>query len=424
MMTADFEKKTVGPAIDLYVHPTKKFKTITIKVYVHQPLGPDVTKIALLPFVLRRGCRRFPTQRKIVVFLEELYGASLSSDILKLGERQILYFRMDVVNDRYAPKKIHALRKALEFLGLLITKPVLEKGGLKKDWVGQEKENLVRLIQSLINDRMSYAYERCIEELCKGEPYARYEYGREEEVKPISPKHLADLHAQVLRTAPIDLFIVGDVAPKAAADLAARAFRIPGRKPKPIPPTSVRPGADQRREIVEKMDVEQGKLVMGARTGITWAQDDVFPLMFYNGLLGAFPHSKLFVNVRERDGLAYSAGSSLDHTKGLLFLSAGIDFAKYQDCTRVIFEQMADLAQGKFSDEDFEKTRKTMIDRLRTREDNASSKIGGFAELLMNGRPMTSGQMISRLEKVTREDVVRVAPSAKVETVYFLTKPS
>lgn len=423
MNVADFEKATVGPGIDLYVHPTRKFKTISIKVYVHQPLGPEATRLALLPFVLRRGCRRFQTQRKIVVFLEDLYGASMNADILKLGERQVLFFQLDVVNDRYVPKRIHALRKALEFLGLLLTRPVTEKGGLKADFVKQEKENLARLIESLINDRMTYAVERCIEEMCAGEPYARYEYGKVGEIAPITPGSLAKIHARVLEEAPIEIFIVGDVAPRAAADIAARAFRIRGRRPQILPAAVTKP-ANGRREVVERMDVEQGKLVLGGRTGVRWSDDDVFPLVYYNGLLGAFPHSKLFVNVREREGLAYSASSSLDHTKGLVFITAGIDFAKYGDCVRVIDEQMADLAAGKFSDEDFEKTRKTVVDRVRSREDNAGAKIGSFAEMLLNGRPLTPQQLIARLEKVTREDVVRVAARVKIQTVYFLTRPS
>ncbi len=422
MTVADFEKASVGPGVDLYVHPTKKFKTITIKAYVHQPLGPRATSLALLPFVLRRGCRRFQTQKKIVLFLEDLYGASMTADVLKLGERQILFFRMEIVNDRYAPKRIHALRKSLEFLGLLLTRPVLEKGAFRADCVRQEKDNLARLVESLVNDRMAYSIERCIAEMCRGEPYERYEYGRAEEIPGITPKGLTREHARVLETAPIDLFIVGDVSMRAAAEIAERAFRIRGRRPESPPPAVVRP-SNGRREIVETLDVEQGKLVLGARTGITWGDDAVFPLVFYNGLLGAFPHSKLFVNVREREGLAYSASSSLEYSKGLLFVTAGIDSAKYADCIRVIDEQMADLGAGRFSDQDFEKTRQTIADRIRSREDNAGAKIGSFAEMVLHGRPMTPVELIGRLDRVTREDVVRVAPRVKIDTVFFLKSP-
>ncbi len=421
MQVADFEKTTPQPGVDLYVHPTKKFKTILIQIYVHQVLGRDVTSLALLPFVLRRGCRRFPTQRKIVAFLEEQYGASLSVDVLKMGERQILYFRMEVVNDRYAPKKIQALRKSIEFLALLVLRPILEKGALRSDYVSQEKTNLDRLIRSLINDRMSYAMERCIQELCPDESYSIYEYGRRKEIAGITPKKLLRLHERVMQEAPMEIFIVGDVHSAEASGIVQKAFRIPGRNPKSLPGTLVTGGNGKKaREIVETMEVDQGNLVMGARTGITWADPDIFPLIYYNGIFGGFAHSKLFMNVRERDGMAYSASSSLENTKGLLLISAGIDASKYQDCVRVIQEEMADMAEGKFGKEAFEKTQRMLEDRIQSREDSASARIGSFAEMLQNGNPLTPGEMLQEIRQVDREDVVRVASRVHLSTIYFL----
>ncbi len=421
MRVAEFEKATPRPGVDLYVHGTKKFKTILVQVYVHQALGKEVTPLALLPFVLGRGCRRYPTQRKIVAFLENQYGASLSVDVLKMGERQILYFRMEVVNDRYAPKKIQALRKSIEFLALLISRPLLEKGMLQSGYVEQEKTNLDRLIRSLINDRMGYATERCIQELCPGEPYAIYEYGRSEEIPAITPKTLTRLHERLMVRAPMEIFIVGDVRPSEAAGIVEKAFRLPRRDPETLPPTRVSAGNGKpAREIIETMDVDQGNLVMGARTGITWADEDIFPLVYYNGILGGFAHSKLFMNVRERDGMAYSASSSLESTKGLLLVSAGIDASKYRDCVRVIREQMSDMAEGRFGKDEFNKTRRMLVDRIRSREDSPSSLIGSFAEMLRNGRPFSPGEMLEKIESVDHEDVVRVSSRVHLSTIYFL----
>lgn len=423
MKVADFEKATPGAGVDVYVHPTKKFKTILIQVYVHQVLGKDVTSLALLPFVQRRGCHRHSNQKKIVSFLEDLYGASLSVDVLKVGERQILYFRMEIVNDRYAPRKIQGFQKSIEFLALLISRPTLENGIFRKDYVKQEKVNLDRLIHSLVNDRMSYATERCLQELCPGEPYSIYEYGSREDIPKITAAKLTRLHERVMREAPIEIFIVGDVRLQEAAHIVEKAFRLPNRDPKPLPPTQVSPGTKKKpEEIIEKMDVDQGKLVMGAHTGVTWADPDIFALTYYNGIFGAFAHSKLFVNVRERDGMAYSAGSSLDNTKGLLLISAGIDASKYRDCVRVIQEQMDEMAEGKFSRDSFSKTRSLLVDRIHSRADSPSSQIGSFAEMLQNGKPLSAEELLHEIERVTPEDVVRVSSRVNLSTIYFLQK--
>jgi len=423
MMQGDFEVFEPAKGFRVFVHPTTKFKTITLSLYVHQPLGDQATALALLPQVLRRGCKSMPDMRTIVTVLEDLFGASMGADIAKVGERQLLVFRFEVVNDRFAPRKIHALEKSLGFLWKILSQPVTVKGGLRPDYVAQEKENLKRLIEGMINERMSYAYERCIQEMCKGEAYERYEYGRLEEIDAITPKSLLKLQERLLLEAPVDLFVSGDLEPKKVAAMARKIFKFKRRKPRALPATVVKSGNGTLHEHVEKLDVEQGKMVLGCRTGVVWGQPDTFPLVMYNGLLGAFPHSKLFANVREKEGLAYAVHSSLDHTKGLLFITAGIDPDKYEKCVAVIRQQMADLGAGKISDDEWEKTRLTITDRVRSREDNPAAKIGSLLEMSLNGKPMTAAQVIDGVNAVTREQVVRAAVRVRPDTLFYLTRP-
>jgi predicted Zn-dependent peptidase len=423
MKLADFDVFQPSKGFRVLVHPTGRFKTLSIVAYVHRPLGDAATVQALLPFVLRRGCRGLPDMRKIVVHLESLFGASFSADVVKLGERQILSFRMDVVNDRFAPRKIKALEKSLQFLWRILALPVTAKGGLRPDYVSQEKENLRRLIEGMINDRMTYAYERCIQEMCREEAYSRYEYGRTEEIEPVTPRQLKDVHAKVLAESPVDLFISGDVEPDRAAALAGRIFKFRNRRVRTIRPAEVREGGGPLREHVERLEVDQGKVVLGCRTGVRWGDPDTFPLVFYNGLLGAFPHSKLFAQVREKEGLAYACHSSLDHSKGLLFVTAGIDPEKYARCVEVVRAQMDEVAAGRYGEDEWEKTRLTLIDRIRSREDSPGSKIAAFLEMDLNGGPMTGEQVISAIGRVTREDVSRAAARVKPDTLFFLTRP-
>jgi predicted Zn-dependent peptidase len=423
MKQADFEIFEPAKGFRVFVHPTTKFKTITLSLYLHQPLGELATKIALLPQILRRGCKTMPDMRTIVIALEDLFGASMGADIAKIGERQMMVFRFECVNDRFAPRKINALEKSIQFLWKILSQPVTAKGGLRADYVAQEKENLKRLIEGMINERMSYAYERCIQEMCKDEAYARYEYGRLDEIEAITPKDLLKLHERLLAEAPIDLFVSGDVDPKKVVAIAKKTFKFRKRKLRAIPATEVRPGNGTLKEHIERIDVEQGKMVLGCRTGVTWGAPETFPLVMYNGLLGAFPHSKLFANVREKEGLAYAVHSSLDHTKGLLFITAGIDPAKYEKCVEVIKLQMADLAAGKISDDEWDKTRLTISDRVRSREDNPSAKIGSFLEMSLNGKPMTAAQVIDAVGRVTRDDVVRAAARVRPDTIFYLTRP-
>ncbi|MBI2933294.1 MAG: insulinase family protein [Planctomycetes bacterium] len=419
----DFEKCELAEGVRLFVHPTTKFKTVFLRVFIHEPLGADVTRIALLPHLLRRGCRRTPTMRAITTFLEDLYGASFGADVFKMGEQQVTSFSLDVVNDRYTPRNIGALRRAIEFLGRVISEPVLRKGVFPPEVVAQEKENLKRLIEGLINDRASYAYERCLREMCKNEPYHIYEYGRIEDLPRLDPASLREMHLRILRAAPIDVFVVGDVAPQKIASMVRGAFgKLRRGEVSMPPPTTDRAAPAVPREIVEKMDVEQGNLVIGARTGIRWSDDEIFALSMANGILGGFAHSKLFVNVRERDNLAYSVHSWIDLAKGVLFITAGIDFAKYADALRTIREELAAVQAGRISDEEMEKTRASLVDRVRSRDDSPTGKIGVLHEMLWHGRVMPGAEMIERTKAVSTAEVVAAAKKIRLDTIYFLTR--
>jgi predicted Zn-dependent peptidase len=84
---------------------------------------------------------------------------------------------------------------------------------------------------------------------------------------------------------------------------------------------------------------------------------------------------------------------------------------------------MADVAAGRFTEEEWDKTRRTLADRVRSREDNPAAKIGAFAEMLLGGMPMTAGEVTAAIDRVTREEVVRAASRVRPDTLFFLTRP-
>lgn len=417
-----FVEIPLAAGVRLWILPDQRFKNVAVRLWLHRTLDERATETALLPAVLRRGCRRQPTLAKIAAYLENLYGASYGADVSKSGERHLLSFSLDVVNDRFVPRGGKVLAEGVRFLSRVLTQPVRQGKGLNRDYVNGEKENLRRAIDSLVNDRASYSHERCLRLMCEGERYARYEYGRVEDLPAIDAATLADFHREVLETAPAEIFVAGDVSPASMEKLIRGAFPWRNRKPVQPPPPELKNAPPAPRETIETMEVEQGHLVMGARTGITWADESVFAIVFANGILGGFPHSKLFRNVREREGLAYGVGSSTDNAKGLLFLSAGIDPAKYEPAVRVIKEQIDALKQGDISAEEMDKTRASLVNRIRSREDSPSSKIAWFHELNTFGRRMTAKESVARYEGITKDDVVASARRVNLDTVYFLTR--
>lgn len=417
-----FESRPLADGVMLHLCPTRKYKTITLKAFVESHLGPETTSTALLPYVLRRGCRRAPTQRRIVLFLESLYGATLGVDVLKLGERQLPQFRVDVIADAYARGRRGPLPQAVEFLARLLLHPVTEKGAFREGVVETEKENLRNYIESLVNDPLEYASERHLAAMCEGEPFARYEYGKVEEIDAVDPAGLLAHHRQLLERNPIHLFAMGDFDADRLETIAANAFRGKRRGHADLPSTIVRIPAREPRRVVETLpDLEQGKLVIGYRTDTTLVDDGMAALVYVNGLFGGFSHSRLFRRLREEEGLAYYAETALDKSKGLLFLRAGIPLDGLARAREVIERELESLRRGEITQDELSMTHHSLRARIRAMGDSPSRLIAAHLEGILHGRPIPPEEREASIEGMTVERVAEAARRVRLDTEFFLT---
>ncbi len=375
---------------------------------------------ALIPAVLERGTGKYPSFRDLKIRLEELYGAELGADVIKKGERQILSFSLEVVNDKFAPGE-NLLRQGLLILRDVISDPFLENGIFKSDYVYQEKEQLAKEIKGLINDKVSYALERCIQEMCPAERFGVYKYGSIEELERVSAEGLYEYYRSLLKENPIDIFVVGEVDPKETFDLIQETFNLPrSGEPVQFPPVEVHNIPGEVRYHEERLPVNQGKLTLGYRTSISYRDEEYVPLMFYNGILGGFPHSKLFQNVREKASLAYYSFSRLEKHKGIQLIGSGIEVKNYQQALEIILEQVELIRKGKITREEMENTRRALISMYKVVGDSPYNLVNFYMDGLIGEREEGIDYFISKIEDVREDNVVEVAHRVHLDTVYFL----
>jgi len=417
-----FRQKNLKNGINIYIHSTSKFKTTTFYFFIHQNLAPQTaTKTALLPFVLKRGSKSFPTSRKMSLFLEELYGTTIGGDILKRGEVQIVQFFMETVNHNYIQDE-NILKKALYAFRDMILDPVLEGKAFKNSYVEQEKEILKRNIESLYNDKFNYVIERCFQEMCKDEAFRIYRYGNVDDLKFIDNQNLYSYYKECLSSCPIDFFVLGDVNEEEIAKIIEDIFSIEREEIKQVETNFVSKNVKQPNYVEERQDVNQGKLTMGFRTNTRYSDHDYYSLMVYNGILGGGSHSKLFQNVREKASLAYYVFSKLEKNKGLMIISSGIDFDDKEKAVEIINQQLEDIRRGKISDYEFDSTIKSLVNSFKEAADNPAMIISLYLDGILNGVQRTTDDIIENLYKVTKADVVSVAEKICLDTVFFLNK--
>jgi predicted Zn-dependent peptidase len=419
-MPENFERGALG-RLRLHVLPTRRFKTFAVSLFAGTPLSVSgVTPTALTPFVLRRGTRSYPETIAFREKLDELYGAGFGFDLFKRGDYQVVQFRMDIINDRFVSHDGSLLREALRFLGEVVTAPALEEGRFRSRYVEAEKSTVAKRLEAIINDKIRYASERCVEEMCRDEPYRLSALGRKEDLAALDAATLYEAYRHWLERASLDLYVAGDTSLEEVQRLARESFQLPDGKPAGYEPAEPRPARAEVQTIVERLDVGQGKLNLGLRTGTLYGSDEYPALLMYNGLLGAFPHSKLFVNVREKASLAYYASSRLDGHKGLITIQSGIEIANYGKVLDMIREQLASMERGEFGKEDIARTRAMLSNQLREIDDSAFERIGFDFHSILSGRERTGEQMIRALEAVTPEQIAAAARGVRLDTIYFL----
>lgn len=405
----------------IHVLPTKRFKTYAISLYIGFPLSErHVTSVALTPFVLRRGTAAYPETIRFRERLDELYGTGFGFDVYKRGDYQIVQFRMDVINDRFVHTKESLLAESFSFLGEAITKPALENGVFRAKYVDGEKETLRKRLEAIVNDKIRYAAERCIEEMCKNEPYRLHPLGNRADIAPITAESLHASYTQWLQSACMDLYVVGDTSLQEVESLVERHF---GLRRDQDATYAMRPGNIEVRDVntvVERMEVGQGKLNMGLRTSVTYGDDDYAAALMYNGILGGYPHSKLFANVREKASLAYYASSRYDGHKGICAIQSGIEIGNYERAVQIIREQLASMQAGQISELELSQTKAMIANTLREIGDSAFETIAYYFNRELSGKERTTAQLLEQVERVTAEDIQRVAQTFQLDTIYFL----
>jgi len=414
------ETKTLLPGVTLRCCRDSRFKQGCLSFQLVRPMSREEAALnALLPSVLLRGTRRHPDLRSVTRQLDSLYGAMVSTLVRRIGDYQTVGLYCSFMDDRFALPGEQVLSGMTDFLRELLLEPDLEHGCFREDFVESEKKNLIATIESERNDKRAYAMSRMLTIMCGEDSFGLPRLGEKEQVAAITADTLYQHYRNILRESPVEIFYVGSGKSSYIESLVMPILESLERSYVNLPGQTGFRGADAS-DTVEEMEVSQGKLCLGFTTPIT-NRDPEFPAMqLLNTIFGAGMTSKLFLNVRERLSLCYSVGSGYYGTKGILAVSAGIDFDKEALTREEILRQLKACQQGQISEEELTAAKEAVLSSLRATHDSPGAIEGYYATAALSGMGMTPGQYMAAVEDVTREQVVAAAGTVTLHSTYFL----
>ena len=417
----------IKQGIKLHCIDTNKFKTNLISVIITLPLNRDrVTFDTIIPAVLKRGTKELKSQEEIAKKLENMYGASFDCGIEKIGDNHVIKFYLESLNDNFIPQKnkISALAESINLLLDIIFNPFIENNRFKDDYVETEKNNIKLLIESKIDNKDQYALNRCIEEMYKDKPYGLYKYGYVEDLEKINSENLYNYYLELINTSKIDIFVSGEVNKEEVIEIVKNnenINKLRGREPNYIVNNEQTEEKKdiQAKEIQDKMDIGQGKIVIGLDVEVK-DYNSKFPVSMYNVILGESATSKLFQNVREKASLAYTARSNYVRQKNNIYIRCGIEIENYEKALKIIKQQLEEMKNGNFTEEDLQNAKKYMVSGLQSVQDEQDSEITYYIGQELSGKLTTFEQYIEEVNKVNIEDVKNVAKNININTIYFL----
>ena len=422
-------RRELLPGVFLTYIGTDKFKTSILSLHLLTGLDRQTAaQNALLPGVLRRGTVASPDLTALAARLDGMYGAHIEPSVRKLGEIQAIGFAADFVDGACLPPGEEPLEDMTALLGELLLAPNTRGGLLLPQYVESEREKLLHQIRALVNDRAAYAQSRLLRLMCPGEAYAVDALGDEETARAIGYVALTRHYRALLAASPIEIFYCGSApADRVAAALTDALAALPRGELDLDIGTDVRLNTVEEgpRTFAERMDVEQGKLVLGYRLGEAMEEPDMAALRVMNALLGgggaAYVNSRLFVNVRERMSLCYYVHSALDVMKGLMIVNSGIDPADYDKTKDEIDCQVWAVKEGAFTDEELRTARMGVSADLLTLTDQPDRLESFWLEQNLLGLDYGPEELAALAEDVTRADVMKAAAGIACDAVYFLS---
>ena len=417
-------ERTIAPGVILRAVQTKKFKTSMLAVTFLEPLTGETASLnALLPKVLRRGTREYPDMEALSAALDDLYGGSIEPLVRKKGECQCVGFYGSFLDDAFVPPGTKLLEPAAALLGRMLLEPAGDGAGFLPAYVESEKANLIDKIRGEINDKLQYSIARLRETMCRGEAYGLSRLGSEETAAAITGESLYARYRDMLQTAPVYLYYCGSADTDRVEAAFRRAFAgLPEGARRAIPDTRlINAPTGEVRRCGETMDVTQGKLVLGFRTGRRFRTlEEVARAALFNALYGGSTNSKLFLNVREKLSLCYFASATLAMSKGVMLVYSGVEFANLRRAEEEILAQLRACQNGEIAPEELEAARLSAVSAFRTTPDAQGRLEEYWLNRFFTGTAFPPEALADAISRVTLEEVVEVARGIRLDTVFTL----
>ena len=403
----------------LHFIQTDRFKTITVRVCLRDNIvKEEITLRNFLTTFLTYSTDTYRTKRELVLKAQDLYAVNAYTKSYRAGRFNMISFYLSMLNEKYTEKGM--LSKSLDFLADIIFHPNFYDEEKFQEAFQFLYQSMETSILGLKENPTLYSAVRMLEEMDPDMPYAYHEHGYLKDLEKIDKKSLEEYYHKIISSSLVDIYVIGSFDEEEMLNLLKEKMAFETFKRPKVSQLILQEKLPRRSKVrKEEIDGNQSKLSIGCKIGELTEFERNYVLSIYNMILGSGSESKFFRIIREKHSMAYYVYSSLNKLDSLMLIRAGISKSNFEHVVKLIKKEMKEMEEGIFKDEDIVIAKNNYLTLLKEIEDNENAIIETYLakDLLNLGDIEERKQMI---EKVTKEDIVKVAKKVKIDTIFLL----
>ena len=408
------------PGISAHFVQSKKFKTNKITIRFTAPLSLETVAGRMLSAsMLETANQAYPTSQAFRRYLASLYGTDISTSAYRRGQAHVLDLTFTYVRDEFLSKKNFLTSQILELVKQTLFAPLVQDGAFESALFEIEKKQLLASLATDMDDSFYFAHKE-LDSLFFHDERLKLRYSDlRNRISNESPESSYTCFQDALKNDRIDFFFLGDFNEVEVKEWL-RSFSFTGRQID-VKPQYQQPYSNVLREGMIRKNVGQSVLELSYHCSTSYGDKHHLAMVVMNGLLGGFAHSKLFTNVRENAGLAYTISSQLDLFSGQLRMYAGIDRGNRNQARKLMNHQLLELKKGNFTDFELEQTKEMIRRTLLLAQDSQTSLIERvYLNSLLGKSTSDFDSWVEKLNQVDKEAICKAANSVRLQAIYFM----
>jgi predicted Zn-dependent peptidase len=292
---------------------------------------------------------------------------------------------------------------ALDVLADLVLNPLFRDQDIEK-----EKGVILEEIKMEADQPEFVLHEAFLSNFWKGHGLGKPILGTRETVKKFNSEALHGYYERVYTPKNILITAAGNLSHDRIVDLVREKFGVSERG---IPPAASIPKNHAPIVLKKKESLEQVHITMGV-PAYPMAHELRFPMYVLNTVLGGGMSSRLFQNIREKQGLAYAVYSELNlfSDTGCLLVYAGTAAETAKQVVTSVMEELRALKQDLITEEELRRAKDHLKGSLMLSLESTSSRMSNLARQEMYFDHFLSlDEMLEMIEAVRRDEVQMMA---------------